>query len=80
MAQGYALRYYKTYDLNGHYVRLEIHKKYAAVEYAPKALQIGRVLQGLSLDVQGEQDDIISPIVKTSLSMTLYQMKSSTML
>ena len=70
MAQGYALRYYKTYDLNGHYVRLEIHKKYAAVEYAPKALQIGRVLQGLSLDVQGEQDDIISPIVKTSLSMT----------
>ena len=70
MSQGYALRYYKTYDLNGHYVRLEIHKKYKSLEYAPAAIQIGRVLQGLSLDVQGEQDDIISPIVKTSLSMT----------
>lgn len=67
--QGYALRYYKTYDLNGHEVKLEIHKKYLAVEYAPAPKEIGRVLQGLSLDVQGEQDDIISPIVKTSLSM-----------
>ena len=80
MAQGYALRYYKSYDLNGHKVKLDIYKKYPAVEYAPAPMEIGRVLQGLSLDVQGEQDDIISPIVKTSLSMTLYQMKSSTML
>lgn len=70
MAQGYALRYFKTYDLNGHIVKLDIYKKYPAVEYAPAAKEIGRVLQGLSLDVQGEQDDIISPIVKTSLSMT----------
>ena len=70
MAQGYSLRYYKTYELNGHKVRLEIYKKYLAVEYAPAPMEIGRVLQGLSLDVQGEQDDIISPIVKTSLSMT----------
>lgn len=70
MAQGYALRYYKTYELNGHIVRLDIYKKYPAIEYAPAAKEIGRVLQGLSLDVQGEQDDIISPIVKTSLSMT----------
>lgn len=68
--QGYSLRYYKTYELNGHNVRLEIHKKYPAVEYAPAPMEIGRVLQGLTLDVQGEQDDIISPIVKTSLSMT----------
>lgn len=70
MAQGYALRYYKSYDLNGHKVKLDIYKKYPAVEYAPAPMEIGRVLQGLSLDVQGEQDDIISPIVKTSLSMT----------
>ena len=70
MAQGYALRYFKTYDLNRHNVKLEIYKKYPAVEYAPKPMEIGRVLQGLTLDVQGEQDDIISPIVKTSLSMT----------
>lgn len=68
--QDYALRYYKTYELNGHEIKLEIYKKYPAVEYAPKPMEIGRVLQGLSLDVQGEQDDIISPIVKTSLSMT----------
>lgn len=70
MAQGYALRYYKSYDLNGHKVRLDIYKKYLAVEYAPAPKEIGKVLQGLSLDVQGEQDDIITPIVKTSLSMT----------
>ena len=70
MAQGYALRYFKTYDLNGHNVKLEIYKKYPAVEYAPAPIEIGQVLQGLSLDVQGEQDDIISPIVKTSLSIT----------
>lgn len=70
MAQGYALRYYKEYDLMGHNIRLDIQKKYLAVEYAPAPKEIGKVLQGLSLDVQGEQDDIISPIVKTSLSMT----------
>lgn len=69
--QGYALRYYKTYDLNGHNVTLEIYKKYPAVEYAPTPMEIGKVLQGLTLNVQGEQDDIISPIVKTSLSITL---------
>lgn len=70
MAQGYALRYYKSYDLNGHKVKLDIYQKYPAVEYAPAPMEIGRVLQGLSLNVQGDQDDIISPIVKTSLSMT----------
>ena len=70
MAQGYALRYFKDYDLNGHNIRLDIYKKYLAVEYAPAPKEIGKVLQGLSLDVQGEQDDITSPIVKTSLSMT----------
>jgi hypothetical protein len=56
--------------LNGHAIQLDIYKMYEAVEYAPPAMEIGRVLQGLSLDVQGEQDDIITPIVKTSLSMT----------
>lgn len=66
----YALRYYKRYMLNGHAIQLDIYKMYEAVEYAPPAMEIGRVLQGLSLDVQGEQDDIITPIVKTSLSMT----------
>lgn len=70
MANDYALRYYKAYELNGHNVRLEIHKKYPAVEYAPAPKEIGRVMQGLSLDVQGEQDDIITPIVKTSLAMS----------
>lgn len=68
--EGYALRYYKRYALNGQGIELSIFKKYDAVEYAPPAMEIGRVLQGLSLDVQGEQDDITAPIVKTSLSMT----------
>lgn len=68
--EGYALRYFKRYALNGQGIELDIYKKYPAVEYAPEAMEIGRVLQGLSLDVQGEQDDIIAPIIKTSLSMT----------
>lgn len=68
--EGYAIRYYKRYMLNGHTIQIDIYKKYPAVEYAPPAMEIGRVLQGLSLNVQGEQDDIITPIVKTSLTMT----------
>ena len=66
----YALKYYKTYKLNGHIIQLNIYKKYPAVKYAPAPMEIGRVLQGLLLDVQGEQDDIIAPYIKTSLSMT----------
>lgn len=63
----YALRYYKELiheDGSAH--RLEIHKKDSTAE----AVEIGAVIQGLALEIQGSQGDVDSPIVKTSLSMT----------
>ena len=63
----YALRYYKEIpQKNGGAFRLEIHKKDSSVG----AIEIGGVIQGLSLQIQGQQGDIDTPIVKTSLSMT----------
>lgn len=63
----YALRYYKEIaQADGGVVRLEIHKK----DSTTAAVEIGAVVQGLSLEIQGQQDDIDSPIQKTSLHMT----------
>ena len=63
----HALRYYKEIQQdNGQIIRLEIHKKDSALP----AVEIGRVLQTLRLDIQGGADTIDAPIVKTSLTMT----------
>lgn len=63
----YALRYYKEIpQADGSVIRLEIHKK----DSTASPVEIGAVLQGLSLEIQGQQDEIDTPIVKTSLSMT----------
>ena len=63
----HALRYYKEIQQdNGQIIRLEIHKKDSALP----AVEIGRVLQALHLDIQGGADTIDAPIVKTSLTMT----------
>lgn len=63
----YKLRYFKEFThADGKVIRLEIHKK----DSTAGALMIGDVVQGLSLQIQGQQGDIDSPIVKTSLSMT----------
>lgn len=63
----YALRYYKELiHEDGSVHRLEIHKKDSTAE----AVEIGAVIQGLALEIQGSQGDVDSPIVKTSLSMT----------
>lgn len=63
----YALRYYKEFThADGKVIRLEIHKK----DSTTAAVEIGAVVQGLSLQIQGQQGDIDTPIVKTSLSMT----------
>ena len=63
----YALRYYKEIEhADGSVYRLEIHKKDSTVA----AIEIGAVMQGLSLEIQGSQGDVDTPIVKTSLSMT----------
>lgn len=61
------LKYYKDIESQGNLWRLEIlQDKDTAVD----AWEIGPVLQGLRLCVQGEQADIDTPIVKTSLEMT----------
>ena len=63
----YKLRYYKEIEhADGKVIRLEIHKK----DSTAGAVMIGAVVQGLSLQIQGQQGDIDTPIVKTSLSMT----------
>lgn len=61
----YTLKYYKEIEQGGKRYRLDIYKKNGT----GSAMEIGNVLQGLSLEIQGQQDDIDAPIVKTSLSM-----------
>lgn len=62
----YKLKYYKSIESQGHDWRLEIHQDTNNAIYA---LEIGPVLQGLKLIVQGDQADVDTPIVKTSLEM-----------
>lgn len=63
----HALRYYKEIQQeNGQIIRLELHRKDSTLP----AVEIGRVLQALRLDIQGGADTIDAPIVKTSLTMT----------
>lgn len=62
----HTLRYYKEIEQPNYSVRLEI---YAKNSEAP-AVEIGDVMQQLSLEIQGQQEDIDAPIVKTSLTMT----------
>lgn len=68
---GYALRYYKDFGVQDAIVRVEIHKLYAAVEFAPAPIEIGGVLTTLNLHLQGDQGEVTDPIVKTSLEMSL---------
>ena len=68
---GYALRYYKDFGVQDAIVRVEIHKLYAAVEFAPAPIEIGGVLAAMRLHLQGDQGDVADPIVKTSLEMSL---------
>ena len=69
--EGYKLRYYKEYGLHKAIVRIEILKKYDDVNFAPAPIEIGGVLAGARLIMQGDQDDITTPIVKTSLELSL---------
>ena len=62
----YLLKYYKELVSHGHRWRLEIHQD---TDDAIDAVEIGPVLQGLRLIMQGDQADIDTPIVKTSLEM-----------
>lgn len=61
------LKYYKEIDSHGHLWRVEILQD---TEDTLTPTEIGPVLQGLRLVMQGDQADIDTPIVKTSLEMT----------
>lgn len=63
----YRRKYYKSISSKGYTWTLEI---YQDTEFAIAAVEIGPVLQSLRLIVQGDQADIDTPIVKTSLEMT----------
>lgn len=63
----YTLRYYKTLPQPGvRDIVLEIYEK----DGAGASMEIGPVIQALHLDIQGSQEDIDTPVVKTSLVMT----------
>lgn len=61
------LKYYKEIDSHGHLWRVEILQE---TEDTLTPTEIGPVLQGLRLVMQGDQADVDTPIVKTSLEMT----------
>lgn len=63
----YTLRYYKTLPQPGDRdIVLEIYEK----DGVRSSMEIGPVIQALHLDIQGSQEDIDTPVVKTSLVMT----------
>ena len=59
-------KYYKEIDSNGIRWRIEIWQD---TENAIVPTEIGPVVQGLRLVIQGDQADVDTPIVKTSLEM-----------
>jgi hypothetical protein len=68
-------KYYKEVEANGDIWRLEIWQDIPADENGEPTqvltpVEIGPVLQSLRLVVQGDQADIDTPIVKTSLEMS----------
>lgn len=74
----YVLKYYKDIpQTDGSVIRLEILKKQLmndvpSIPIAEVAtdMEIGGVVQSLHLQIQGQQGDVDTPIVKTSLVMT----------
>lgn len=60
------LKYYKEIESHDHLWRVEILQD---TEDTLTPMEIGPVLQGLRLVVQGDQADVDTPIVKTSLEM-----------
>lgn len=63
----YTLRYWYNNKLtDGKVIRLEIYKK----DSTSAAMEIGDVVQGISLNIDGGEDNIDAPIVSTSLVMT----------
>lgn len=67
------LNYYREQTLNnGDRVRLELYREYPDDwPLYPRTREIGDVLAGLHLDIEGGMDDIDTPIVKTSLTFSV---------
>lgn len=71
------MKYFLLYERNqvlrnGDEVRLELHKAYPDdFSLYPIPREIGDVLTGLHLDIEGGMDDIDTPIVKTSLTFSV---------
>ncbi len=67
------LNYYREQTLNnGDKVRLELYSEYPDDwPLYPVTREIGDVLTGLHLDIEGGMDDIDTPIVKTSLTFSV---------
>lgn len=63
----YKWKYYKYLNCNGHLWSLHIYQN---TDEEVTAREIGPVLQSLRLVMQGDQADVDTPIVKTSLEMT----------
>lgn len=63
----HSVKYYKDFVSQGKQWRIDIAQE-TTNPFAP--MEIGPVLQGLRLIVQGDQADIDTPILKTSLEMT----------
>lgn len=63
----YQLKYYKEIETHDHLWRLEIHQE---TDDVLSPMEIGPVVQALKLIIQGDQADVDTPIVKTSLEMT----------
>ena len=61
------LKYYKEIKSHGHLWRVEFLQE---TEETLTPMEIGPVLQGLRLVMQGDQADVDTPIVKTSMEMT----------
>lgn len=63
----HALKYFKEITMSdGRTVRLELHK----YDWGGEAQEIGKVVQALKLEIQGTNNNIDSPIIKTSLTMS----------
>lgn len=67
VGMAHSLRYYKELEHpDGKVIRLEFHKQ----DNTEGTQEFGAIIQGLSLQLQGQQGDIDTPIVKTSLAMS----------
>jgi hypothetical protein len=66
----YQLRYYKEFSRGRDIFRLEIFRDYLEGIHLT-AYEIGDVVAGLKLDIQGQTEDIDAPIVKTTLTLSL---------